>query len=203
MTKLFFAYLFMLTLLTSAQTQTPLSQFAHPDLQIIRFSWSKQQQGSLGTETGVSAAGTPKSPSDVRAERELETRRQHIPEDKQAIENLEARKRQSQQPARANNQRPPESTRYRYTLEVKNTSAKQITEVAWDYVFTDPKTQQEALRHRFASKAKIKPGGGAKLTVETKDAPYQVVGVKAPSEKRGEQAIIKRIVYADGSVWEG
>lgn len=190
--------LFLLVLSGYAQSPTSPSP---PDLQIIRFGWSKQSQSNL--ETGVSAAGAPKSPSTARADQQLETLRQHAPENKQAIEDLEERKRQSQRPTSPQNKRAPEPARYQYTLEVKNTSAKQITEVAWDYVFTDPHTRQEALRRSFVSKAKIKSDGKAKLTVYTAQAPFQVVDASGSAGKQGEQVIIKRIVYADGSVWEG
>lgn len=72
----------------------------------------------------------------------------------------------------------------------------------WDYVFTDPRTQQETFRYHFASKAKIKPGKSAKLAIYSGATPYLIVNANQSRGQTNERVVIKRIVYADGSVWE-
>jgi len=201
MMKISIVILFLIVLSGSVQPQTPPSQNSQSSLQIIRFGWSKYQQGGL--ETGVSAAGDKKPQGNSQTDRQIEILRQQAPENKQTIEDLEEIKRQRQRAPVGNSKRPAEKISYKYTLEVQNTSAKQIVEVAWDYVFTDPKTNQEALRHHFVTKVKIRPDKNAKLAVYNGGAPYQVVSVTGASNNKNEQVVIKRIVYSDGSVWQG
>jgi len=201
--KLSVVFLCLIALSSSAQSQAAPSQNSQSELQVIRFSWSEYRQGNSGLDTGLPAPGSQRSQSDDRIDRQIETMRQNAPENKQAIENLDDIKRRRQRVPGSRGDRPAEKVSYKYTLEVKNTSTKQIARVAWDYVFTDRRTDREALRHSFESKVKIKPGGSAKITAYKNVGPYQVVDVNVSNDKSGERIVIKRIVYSDGSVWEG
>ena len=203
MMKLSVVFLFLIALSGSSQSQTAPSHISQPELQVIRFSWSEYRQGNSELDTGLPAPGGQRSQREDRIDGQIETMRQQAPENKQAIENLEEIRRRQQRVPAPRDSRPAEKVSYKYTLEVKSTSAKPIARVAWDYVFTDRRTDQEALRHSFESKVKIKPGGSAKITAYKKEGPYQVVDANGSSDKRGQRIVIKRIVYSDGSVWEG
>lgn len=181
----------------SAQTQTTPAL----ELQIIRFAWSKYEPGSRGLETGVSKAGDRNSPDTSKIDAQLDMLRNN----KEAAAELEKQKQLQLQKERSRlhtEMNPLHGKGYKYTLEVKNTALKQITEVFWDYVFTDSRTQQEMLRHHFASKMTIKPGKSAKLAIYSIAAPFLVVDAKQTRPSKSEQVFIKRIVYVDGSAWE-
>ena len=182
----------------SAQTQSTPA----PELQIVRFAWSKYEPGSLGLETGVSKAGDRNSPDTSKIDAQLDVLRNN---NKEAAAELEKQKQVQLQKERSRlhtEMNPLHGKGYKYTLEVKNTAPKQVAELFWDYVFTDLRTQQETLRYHFASKVKLKAGGAAKLTIYSTAAPLLVVEAKQSGQSKSEQVIIKRIVYADGSIWE-
>ena len=97
------------------------------------------------------------------------------------------------------------------TVLVKNTSPKTIKAFDLDYVFRD-NNNSEFLRYRFHSKDKIKPDSTKKITQEV----FQKVGRYnkryTPVKPKFDQilqtnsaetkVIVRRIEYADGSVWE-
>ncbi len=95
---------------------------------------------------------------------------------------------------------------YVYQVKLKNTGSKKIRRLVWDYVFTDPGTTIEAGRRRFVSKTSIKPGATRKLSVRLRSGPTGTVdATKADKKERdqySEKVIIRRIEYADGSVWQ-
>lgn len=188
--------LLLLSLSFVVQTQTT------PALEIIGFEWRKYEPGSLGLETGVSKAGDRNSPDTSKLDAQLDVLRNN---NNEAAAELEKQKQQQLQKERARlhtDTNPLHGKGYKYTLEARNTASKSITELFWDYVFTDPRTQQEVLRHHFASKSTIKPGKSAKLTIYSTAAPFLVVDAKQTRPPKNEQVFVKRIVYADGSVWE-
>lgn len=182
----------------SGQTQTALT----PELQIIRFDWRKYEPGSLGLETGVSKAGDRNSPDTGKIDTQLDVLRDN---NKEAAAELEKQKQLQLQKERSRlhtDTSPLHGKGYKYSLETKNTSPKRVAELFWDYVFIDPRTEQEALRHHFGSKVTIKPGKSAKVAIYSTATPYLVVDAKQTRQPKNEQVVIKRIVYADGSTWE-
>ncbi len=102
-------------------------------------------------------------------------------------------------------------------LSVRNASDKAIKAMVWDFAF--PRYENNALLLRFevTSKAEIKPGG--KKTLKQKLPPdakkCQLIsaetismelvcgkGFNDPTQIKQEVVTIKRIEYADGSVWQ-
>lgn len=108
-------------------------------------------------------------------------------------------------------------------VTIKNTSAKAIKAVDWDFAFLRHEAGRAAFRYDVTSQAEIKPGGkktlkqplppgakrcqaiivnpnaqdGAPHTFEAVCGP----GFMMPSQAGQETVSIKRIEYADGSVW--
>ncbi|HWS98676.1 MAG TPA: hypothetical protein VN256_00295 [Pyrinomonadaceae bacterium] len=90
---------------------------------------------------------------------------------------------------------------FKYTAKasVKNTGAKAIKAVSWDYVFTDEKERKELKRYRLQSKQQILPGETQTLTAG--------IGLDPKDKSRhittGKQSVeIAKLEYADGSVWK-
>ena len=101
---------------------------------------------------------------------------------------------------------PGPSTRYVYRVKLKNTSMKTIVALTWDYLFLHPDTQEELGAHSFTHRIKIGPGKGRELFGESSLPPTRVVDAtmagKSSSSQFIEELAIRRIEYADGSVWE-
>jgi hypothetical protein len=89
---------------------------------------------------------------------------------------------------------------FKYTAKatLKNTGARAIKNVSWEYIFTDAKEQKELKRYRFQSKQQILPGETQLLSrdveLDPKDNTRHIT--------TGKQSVeITRIEYTDGSVW--
>lgn len=97
------------------------------------------------------------------------------------------------------------STRYVYQVKFKNTGDKAIKTLTWDYVFSEPGTQNEVGRHRFVSKVNISPGKTKNLVMRTGSPPTGSINAKNAGKKLreqyAEQVVVQGIQYADGSVW--
>ncbi|PYS82138.1 MAG: hypothetical protein DMF67_13940 [Acidobacteria bacterium] len=95
---------------------------------------------------------------------------------------------------------------YIYSVKVRNTGAQTILAVEWEYVFFDPDTKEEVGRHQYINKVKIRPGKGGDLSWVSTLPPASIIAVKknggAPNERYSEQVLIRRVEYADGSVWQ-
>jgi hypothetical protein len=105
-----------------------------------------------------------------------------------------------------NENAPPPRYYFYYRASVKNTSTKAIAELDWDYVFTDAGTGDELDRRQFTSVQNIGPGKQKELTFTIPTPPTRRISVYSLDKKErngiGEQVVIIRIKYADGSVWQ-
>ena len=94
---------------------------------------------------------------------------------------------------------------YVYEIKLRNTGAKRIRKIMWDYVFFEPGTETEVGRRRFISKVNISPGGTGNVVARAAAPPTSTVNArtagKKPEEQYSEQVVIQRVEYADGSVW--
>ena len=97
---------------------------------------------------------------------------------------------------------PGVGTTYVYRAKVKNTGAKTIRVIDWGYTFLDPETQQELGRHLYSTKVKIRPGQDNELVGRSAKPQTSTVNVKNAGKEMGEQVVIYRVEYEDGSVWQ-
>jgi hypothetical protein len=96
-------------------------------------------------------------------------------------------------------------TEYVYTLKLKNVGTKTIREVGWDYIFTDPTTQQELGRHHFQSEVKMAKGAQTTAVHSSPSPPTRVV-TQSALKKNARNPFTERILitclrYDGGSVW--
>jgi hypothetical protein len=99
----------------------------------------------------------------------------------------------------------------RATVLVKNTGGKQIKNFDLEYIFQDVRNA-EFLRYRFHAKTNLKPGHTRKFVQDIYEKVgryrYRYTPIKSRFDtllKTNEAAtkiIVRRIEYADGSVWE-
>lgn len=174
---------------------------APPDVEIVRHSWSKERIGWEGNPFG----GTIEDFSDVRRrmadQRRLErARASGNPAEASKVE----REMRAEQVIKS---RPPKPPRYAfsYKLSVRNTGAKTIKEIDWDYVFLDATTGQELDRREFTGVEKIGPGKMKELAFLAPTPPTQTISAHAlgKNEREGlrEAIVVVRILYADGTIW--
>jgi hypothetical protein len=170
--------------------QTPPASVMPPDVQIIKNSWSKErinwEKNPFGTTEGF-----------------FEDVRNRASRERSSSSVMIERNRREQQ-----KERPPAPPRYafHYKLSIYNAGLKAIKEIDWDYVFTDSATGTESGRRQFTSVEKIAPGKRKELSILVSSPPTQTISVYALGKNErdglGEQIIISRILYTDGTSWQ-
>jgi hypothetical protein len=93
-----------------------------------------------------------------------------------------------------------------YSMELSNGGSKAIKAFAWDFIFTEPATNVEQLRHSFANVQKIEAGQKKTARFNTALSPPKVVDAAAlgkdPKTLFRESAQLRCVLFADGSTWE-
>jgi hypothetical protein len=94
---------------------------------------------------------------------------------------------------------------FRYEVEVRNDTGKQIRKVFWAYLFLNPETNAVVGRQRFETEAKIKPGKLKKLQGLTYNPPTTVSSVRALKQGSDredfERVEVFRVQFDDGTFW--
>ncbi len=180
----------------AAAAQTPTATPASPpDLVLLKQKWQ-----ALTRNPALDA-----DPFDANEEFEDARQAQRVHEIRNTIR---ARGNESREPPppRANSTiNNPDSKRivtYVYRARVKNTGAKTIRAIEWAYTFLDPETRQEIGHHPYLTKVKIRPGQDGELVGRSGKPQTSTVSVKNVDKALGEQVVIYRIEYDDGSVWQ-
>ena len=88
--------------------------------------------------------------------------------------------------------------KYMAKAVLKNTGAKAIKEVSWDYVFTNPESGKEVRRFKIQSRQQISPGASETLAKDISIAPGEDT---RPLNTARQSVQVTRIEYADGSTW--
>jgi hypothetical protein len=93
-----------------------------------------------------------------------------------------------------------------YSMELSNNGPKAIKAFAWDFVFAEPRTNAEQLRHSFANVQKIEVGQKKTARFTAALSPPKVVDAavlgKDPKASFREYATLQCVLFADGSTWE-
>jgi hypothetical protein len=173
-----------------AYSQPPPDGKEEPPVIPLKNGWIK-----FGPDPG----GRPRARRDYMEEALNEEYKKNSPNWRTVDEIEMARAGQSRAGGKMNPPKP-----YMYKVKVKNSSSKIAVAVKWTYVFLDPVTRKELLRHNFESKTKIPPGKEKELTTYTDAAPPSVVNAQAKAKKGKEwieEVIIEKVQYADGTSW--
>ena len=91
-----------------------------------------------------------------------------------------------------------------FKVAIKNTSAKPIKVIEWDFMHPNCENGQFVLRHARTSKVKITPGSQKTITGRLSIGRNPCPGPKVnwDEAQKQERISIKRIEYVDGSVWQ-
>ena len=186
--------------LANAQTTSAPAEAA----EVVKFSWSKERMNWERNPFG--------GPNENFHQMQFRARSEKRVSDAKRSNSAEVGKFEKEAKAdaaivaAANENAPPPRYYFYYRASIKNTSTKPITEIDWDYIFTDAATGDELDRRQFTSVQNIGPGKQKELTFTLPTPPTRRISVQSLDKKErtglGEQVVIVRIKYADGSVWQ-
>ena len=91
---------------------------------------------------------------------------------------------------------------YLYSIKIRNSSAKTIAGIAWDYIFIDPNSNKELGRHQFLSYEKVSPDKQVTFRGQMRSPPVRLV--QSPPQKTRkltEKAMIQCVLYEDSTIW--
>jgi len=93
-------------------------------------------------------------------------------------------------------------TGYIYAVRVKNGGSKTVISVLWDYRANEPSDQENVSIRRFLCSSNIRPDKTAELKAFSNSPPVRVVSASSSGKGLAEKAIVDRVEYQDGSVWQ-
>ena len=185
-----FVWLLVLFAALEMSAQTPkASPVPPPDVEIVKYSWDKEriawEKTPFGTTEGF-----------------FEDTRNRASRERSSTSVMVEKNRREQQKVSPSD--PPRYA-FSYKLLIYNSGSKAIKEIDWDYVFRDIVTGAELGRRQFTSVEKISPNKRKELSVLASTPPTRAISVYALGKNErdglGEQIIISRIQYADGTLW--
>ncbi len=191
------------SLVTVSPAQNPTETPAPPDVQVLKYSWSKER---IGWERDP-FAGPVENYDEMRVRMRNERRIQEAKKSGSSMEVDKITREAKADDANIERIRDKAPARYvfMYKVSVKNTGSKTIKAVDWDYIFLEPETEHEIERRQFTSDEKIPPGKTKELSVLYNRPPTMTISVYALGKDEHlsikGRAVIVRIEYADGSVW--
>lgn len=188
----------MLLLTTSVAAQE-ISEFVAPqDLIVLEKSWRKEVIDSQ-------ASSNPLQPNEDLM-RQTRAQKAFIKERANALPNQPTEPRM---PAAGSKPVTPERgifTTFVYRIKVKNTGAKKIKTIFWEYQFLDPDTQEPKEQRKLGSRLNLSPGKTRVVEHRLTRQPTVIVNANQLDRKYRDQfterIVINRIVYTDGSVWQ-
>lgn len=95
---------------------------------------------------------------------------------------------------------------FAYRTKIHNASTKAIETIFWEYQFIDQSNSTPVSNRQFLCLVDIKPDKNKDLQGFSMSGPSDVVSVDVLSKKAGtgfqEQAVINRVEFKDGSIWQ-
>ena len=172
-------------------------------VEVVKFGWSKER---IGWE-GDPFSGPIENFDETRARQRNEKRIEDAKRGNSAeVDRIKREARADAANIAAKHKDPPSRYVFVYKATVKNTSAKAIKSIDWDYVFLERGTENELGRQQFTSEEKIPAGKTKELVVTITKPPTKTISLTAlNNNERGTldgRVILVRIDYADGTSWQ-
>jgi hypothetical protein len=190
--------------LALSRTQEAKDSAGAPDLQILKFSWTKER---IGWERDP-FSGAVESYDEMRIRARNEKRVEDAKKGGSSgeVDKLKREARDDDEAIARQRQKAPARYVFIYRLSIKNTGARTIKAIDWDYIFLDAVSRSELGRQQFTSEEKIDPGKARELTIRIRKPPTQTISVssfeKNEREVLSEQVMVVRIEYTDGTFWQ-
>ncbi len=195
--------LFLLPLLLIKVDQTLTTVPDGPQMSVVNFKWTRARQTvevHPAEATIPARAVIPQNKTFARNARINDPAGVRDP-NADTIDGRSAAIEKSVQESRTRKAEPRDGFAYR--VKVKNTAAKVVEIVFWEYRFIDPSNDLVA-RRQFLCGVNIRPDKEKELEGFTLLGPSDVVSIDALGRKTlfREEALINRVEYSDGTIWQ-
>jgi hypothetical protein len=200
--KILLLFLILFNLLTLVQTQTPANEGSPMTVSSFKWTRARQTVEAPQTDTTVPARQViPQNKNFARNARMNEPRGARDPNQDTLDGRSEAMEKNVQE------SRAPKSTPrdgFAYRIKVKNSTTKIVEIVFWEYQFQEAANPSLLARRQFLCGVSIRPDKEKELEGFSLSGPSDVVSVGALADKSQfkENAVINRIEYSDGSIWQ-
>jgi len=172
-------------------------------VEVVKFSWSKERIGWERDPFGGPIENFDETRARQRNERRIEDAKRG---NSAEVDRIRREARADAANIAAKHKDPPSRYVFVYKATVKNTSAKAIKSIDWDYIFLERGTENELGRQQFTSEEKISAGKTKQLIVTITKPPTKTISLTAlNANERGTldgRVILVRIDYADGTSWQ-
>lgn len=201
--------LLLLLLTLASHPQNSVSEESSP-LTVVSFKWNKSRQ-AVNKPQPATASATAPAPAVKREDLNVE-RTRRLSETPGArdhrTESVDARSAAMEKIVQES--RSPGGRKnvdgFEHRVKVKNTSAKVVEVVFWEYQFTELADSTNVVRRQFICGLKIDPQKEKELQAFSVSSPSAVISVESLANKSGkhfdEKVLINRVEYADGSIWK-
>ena len=171
-------------------------------VEVVKFSWSKERIGWERDPFGGPIENFDETRARQRNEKRIEDAKRG---NSSEVDRIKREARADAANIAAKHKDPPSRYVFVYKATVKNTSAKAIKSIDWDYVFLERGTENELGRQQFTSEEKVSAGKTKELIVTITKPPTKTISLTAlNANERGTldgRVILVRIDYADGTSW--
>ena len=188
----------------SALGQNPAPSQNDTPLVVVNQKWARSR---LSVEQANSAM-MPPAPAMIAANKNFERQRRgnaQAGERDPNADTLDGRSAELEKMVQQS-RTPPDIEGFVYKVKVQNPGAKTIDVLFWEYEFIDPIDPQTKARRQFLCGVKIKGGKEREIHAFSASGPTDVIKVETLARKSSnpfvEKAVINRIEYADGSIWQ-
>jgi hypothetical protein len=200
--KVFWLLLCFLFVSPIANAQTTSNSGAQ--VEVVKSSWSKERLNWEQDPFGGPNENFHQMQFRARSEKRVSDAKRAG--NSAEISKLEKEARTDAAIVEASQQTAPPRYYFIYRASMKNTSAKEIAEIDWDYVFIDAGTGAELDRRQFTSVQKVGPGKTKDMSFMIPTPPTRRISVYALDKKErfglNEQVVIVRVKYVDGTEWQ-
>jgi antitoxin (DNA-binding transcriptional repressor) of toxin-antitoxin stability system len=196
--KIILLFSVLLSLIPHGQTTTITSDGV--PVTVVGFRWFKERhEVETASGGGPAAAMIPQNKNFERNRRANTSPGERDP-NLDTIDGRSAALERAVQDSRA----PKPIEGFAYRAKVHNGSGKPIQIIFWEYQLKEPGATMPALRRQFLCVAQMKPEKNLELQAFSLSGPHDVVSVNALKTKtEGEElAVINRVEFADGSIWQ-
>lgn len=172
-------------------------------VEVLKFNWSKERIGWEGNPFGGPIENFDEVRARTRNEKRIEDAKRGNSADIDRI-----RREAKADAANIEAQHKNATARYVfiYKASIKNTTAKTISSIDWDYIFLDRADQSEIGRQQFTNDEKIGPGKSKELSIVINKPPTQTISVTSLNTKERDglvgRVVIVRLQFTDGTEWQ-
>ena len=200
--RILLLFLFVFSLSTLVQTQTPVNEPS--PMTVASFKWTRVRQSGDAAQTestGPARQVIPQNKNFARNARMNEPRGARDPNQDTLDGRSEAMDKSVQQ---ARKPHPEPRDGFSYRVKVKNATQKVAEIVFWEYQFHEAEDPKIVARRQFLCGVNIRPDKDKELEGFSFSGPSDVVSVSALVDKSRfqENVLINRVEYSDGSIWQ-